>query len=76
MRESREAEVGGVGTFKGGIGGQEMEKAGAHLKFFFAPSWLEILLGVLLFLLSVLSSTPPYSCHCSFGMLYTCSCQT
>lgn len=49
VEESREAEVGGVGTFKGGVGGQEMEKAGAHHKFFFAPSWLEILLRVLLY---------------------------
>lgn len=49
MEESREAEEGGVGTFKGRVGGQEMEMAGAHHKFFFAPSWLEILLHVLLY---------------------------
>lgn len=41
VEESREAEEGGVGTFKGGVGGQGM--------FFFAPSWLEILLRVLLY---------------------------
>lgn len=40
---------GGIGTFKGGVGGQEMEKAGAHHEFFFAPSWLEILFPVLFY---------------------------